>query len=449
MLCMTTVSAQTCRDDVMRDAYLAGSNYVAYPGPKTPLTPAPEGYEAVYLSHYGRHGSRYHIGRIYTGTYDIMRRAERAGMLTAKGKEVMQQVAMLRDEAAGRDGELTELGALQHQQIAERMYLNFPSIFGKKTHIDAKSTVVIRCILSMENALQKLKSLNPELDIRHDASYHDMWYMNHDDKGAEEARRKGAKAHADYTATLPVSERLMRELFSADTFWRDSINAGKLASDLYGLIMNVQSSEIRHRLDMTTLMTRQELYEQWQRTNSWWYINFGPSRLSDGRVPYSQAPLLRKMISEADSCLMLDNCGAHLRYGHDTMVMPLTCLMELDGLGRGDIDLARLDEEGWRDYQIFPMACNIQMVFYRQTPPQPSPNGREIKDAGNDILVKVLRNENEAHLPVKTDMWPYYKWSDVREYYLNKVKDPTPALPSREGDKEVKESELARQGVRK
>ncbi len=38
-------TAQTCKDDFKRDPYLAGSNYVAYPGPKGSLTPAPKGYE--------------------------------------------------------------------------------------------------------------------------------------------------------------------------------------------------------------------------------------------------------------------------------------------------------------------------------------------------------------------------------------------------------------------
>ena len=41
----------------------------------------------------------------------------------------------------------------------------------------------------------------------------------------------------------------------------------------------------------------------------------------------------------------------------------------------------------------------------------------------DDILVKVLHCEKEAHIPVATDMFPYYKWSDVRAYFqdiLNK-----------------------------
>ena len=36
-----------------------GSIYYAYPAPTEAPAPAPEGYEPFYISHYGRHGSRW------------------------------------------------------------------------------------------------------------------------------------------------------------------------------------------------------------------------------------------------------------------------------------------------------------------------------------------------------------------------------------------------------
>ena len=59
------------------------------------------------------------------------------------------------------------------------------------------------------------------------------------------------------------------------------------------------------------------------------------------------------------------------------------------------------------------MACNVQMVFYR-------PVGSK-GNSPDDILVKVLFNEHEARLPFDTDRFPYYRWSDLRMYYLNKL----------------------------
>ena len=89
--------------------------------------------------------------------------------------------------------------------------------------------------------------------------------------------------------------------------------------------------------------------------------------------------------------------------------MPLACLLELGNCGLVTDDLEHLDDT-WRNYNIFPMACNIQLVFYRP-----------IKGKG-DILVKALLNERETTLPIKTKQYPYYKWKDLRAYYLERLK---------------------------
>ena len=72
------------------------------------------------------------------------------GVLTSKGKETIAKIRRMYAEAYNRWGELTPLGAEQHKQIARRMYKRFPSVFKDSVWVDAKSTVVIRCILSME-----------------------------------------------------------------------------------------------------------------------------------------------------------------------------------------------------------------------------------------------------------------------------------------------------------
>ncbi|MBQ2361691.1 MAG: histidine-type phosphatase, partial [Prevotella sp.] len=164
-----TASAQKARQEFKENIYRSGSNYYAYPGPKQlQLTKAPKGYVPYYISHYGRHGSRHLINNgDYDNAYKPLMRADSLGKLTAYGKEILERVKTIRNDANLRHGELTLLGAEQHQGIARRMYERFPEVFKGKTNIDAKSTTVVRCILSMENALQELKSLNPKLQIRH------------------------------------------------------------------------------------------------------------------------------------------------------------------------------------------------------------------------------------------------------------------------------------------
>ena len=56
-------TAQTALEEIRANKYLAGSNYLDYNRqlPTKKLTPAPKGYIPYYMSHYGRHGSRWLI----------------------------------------------------------------------------------------------------------------------------------------------------------------------------------------------------------------------------------------------------------------------------------------------------------------------------------------------------------------------------------------------------
>ena len=413
MMVSLLANAQTARQEFKENIYRSGSNYYAYPGPiQEKLTDTPIGYEPFYISHYGRHGSRHLIENSdYDKAYKPLLRADSLGKLTYFGKDVLRRVTIIRDDANKRHGELTWLGAQQHQGIAQRMYERFPEVFAGKVRVDAKSTVVIRCILSMENALHALLRLNPELDIRHDASEHDMWYMNFSDRKLDKKKMpEDVKAKYDeFCKRHQHNERIMRSLFTDDNYWQHEVNTQELAYHLFKLASNLQSTELRHEMTLYDIFNEDELYDQWLQTNTWWYIHYGPCPLNGGVSPFSQRNLLKVMIHEADSCLQIPHPGATLRYGHEVCVMPLACLLELDNFGKPIEDLEMLDKEGWHGYKIFPMGCNIQWIFYRPT------NGN------GDVLLKVLLNENEAKLPLKAVEGPYYKWNDFRDYFLKKL----------------------------
>ena len=53
--------AQATREEIFNDIATTGGVYYAYPGPSGIQTKAPKGYEPFYISHYGRHGSRWLI----------------------------------------------------------------------------------------------------------------------------------------------------------------------------------------------------------------------------------------------------------------------------------------------------------------------------------------------------------------------------------------------------
>ena len=166
-LSLVSLSAQNVREELKQNLFKAGSNYYAYPDPIRSHTPAPKGKKPFYLSHYARHGSRYLIkAKEYEYPYQELLKAHEQGKLTEMGEQTLTRIKALYDEARDRYGELTPLGAEQHRQIAQRMYDRFPSVFKGDVWVDAKSTIVNRCILSMENELLQLCKNNPKLRFR-------------------------------------------------------------------------------------------------------------------------------------------------------------------------------------------------------------------------------------------------------------------------------------------
>ena len=409
LLFASNAFAVTPTEDVLRKA----SNYYAYPytdAPAPQLTATPAGYVPFHMEHYGRHGSRWHIGSgMYANPIKMLEPAERNGKLTPRGKELMAWLRQVEEASRGRDGELTPLGARQHRGIARRMTVNFPEIFADSARVDARSTVVIRCILSMDNELQELAKYNPGLRITSDASRDDMYYMNFTDTDtvAQNAAKLASSQLRAFEKAHPISNDYINLLVNDPQFAADSIKVGSLRWYLEKLAANAQSHD--GMVAPYDIFTEDEINTMWLHDNASWFVSMGNSALTDNLAPFSQRRLLRNFIESADTAIASLSKGANLRFGHEVCVLPLVVLMELDHYGEEINDL-ELVADRWKNYEIFPMASNVQMIFYRPL------------DGKSDVLVKVLLNEREVSLPVADkSKAPYYKWNDVKEYYLHKL----------------------------
>ena len=148
-----TITAQTAREEIKANPWLAGSNYLDYDRqlPDFSYTKAPKGYVPFYFTHYGRHGSRWLIGKDdYERVLRPLRKANEQGKLTAEGRKALQLLETFNKTTNKRLGDLTTVGERQHHGIGKRIAQHFPEIFlTKNLAIDARSTVVTRCILSM------------------------------------------------------------------------------------------------------------------------------------------------------------------------------------------------------------------------------------------------------------------------------------------------------------
>ena len=427
--CAMAVQAQkapvfetSAKEEIMANRFLAGSNYLDYDRqlPTKALTPTPKGYEPYYMSHYGRHGSRWLISDgNYSRPIATLETAKEMGKLTAKGEEVLETLKAIYKTSTKRLGDLTTVGERQHHGIGKRMTQNFPEIFKKKdVMIDARSTVVTRCILSMIAECEELAAANPTARIHNDVSESLQYYLNQPWEGIvkEMGRNTGDKEDRDYSIKWTHPERLMKVLFNDQEFVYNNISAGALMRQLFHVACNMQSHDTD--LELFSLFTDEEIYDQWRQKNIGWYLDYGPSPVSGGKMPFSQLNLLKNIIETADT---VTKTQATLRFGHEVCVMPLACLLELDNCGMAVDNLDELDKY-WRNYRIFPMGCNIQLIFYRPLPFKPKGKGKGLPKP-SPVLVKALLNEREAYLPIETNQWPYYNWQDLREYYLKKIED--------------------------
>ena len=365
-----------------------------------PLTKAPGGYKAFYISHYARHGSRYYwTDRLYRDLDRQLTSAHENQMLTAEGEQFYTKFMACKDELMTGVSELTQLGWEQHQGIARSMYNNFPEVFKKGGNVMAISSLSGRCVISMSAFCQELVQCNPKIEIREQSSRFTLDGVvptdrqnpvKHDfpkSKPRFEANRDQFK----YDDTLP-QRVISRVLLPADSLPKDMRRLGINLIDLYKTLPS-----IGHEGMMGNILSDKELVEGWEHSNLGSYTWVFEPR-------YDMIPILEDFIKKADA--VLNGSSDHiadLRFGHDTCLGPLTVLMGING---ADLDPESPFEvkncyQNWETCK----ASNIQLIFYR---------GKKGKD---DILVKCLLNGEEATLPVPTTLYPYYKWSDFRSFY--------------------------------
>ena len=415
MVCLTALGwaagAQTTREELLSHIELTAGNYANYPNPTGHLTPAPEGYEPFYISHYGRHGARYMTSdKIYRRLRKQLDSARTLGILTPYGKDVRHRIKIAAADAKDRAGELTTLGARQHRAIARRMYDNYPSLLSQPLQVTANSSNSRRVMLSMAYFCNELKSLNPSLEFSMDASEHDLYYIKSnkaivvpDEPRDDELYRELKKFKRKYNSGWPQMEALFTDPKKAATF----IDPDEFGDDLFKMTIDMNCvPELGIRFD--DLFGEEGLINGFRVHNASWC-------LWEGLMPGSEKswlriyPLLQNFLDDADAMIASGGCGLRLRFGHDSVVLPFSYILGFPEATGATDDMENLHLH-FSIYRLIPMAANVQLVFFR-------------KAGSDDILVKFLMNENETSVPLKTDCYPYYHWSDVSSYYRKMIED--------------------------
>lgn len=354
-----------------------GGVYYAYPVTEAEKCTFPDGFDVFYISHYGRHGSRW-LPDEQRYTWVLQQFAD-DDRLTPLGRDVKKRLQRVWKNAKGNAGQLTPLGARQHRQIAQRMARNYPQAFAKGAMLQARSSTVTRCRASMLAFCSQLpnKDIRPETDARF------MAYINY-----ESDELKALSKRTKSQLNVPT-KRFITQLFEAPL--ADATTERRLLSELHTIAADMQ--DIPMRLQFWDLLTEEEMLAVHQANDERMTMINGLTPLNDGIPARSSIPLWENIEQEADAMIACGGHGASLRFGHDTALFRLLTLLQLSLPGSGMED-------------IVPMAANLQMVFAR--------------NAEGRVLVQLLHNEKHQKLPILS-VGDSYRWEDVKAYMHQRI----------------------------
>ena len=372
------------------------------------MSKAPAGYKPFYISHYGRHGSRYAWNsETYSLIRDVFKKAREKDLLTPYGKEFAKKYEDFYKEPYINAGDLVPIGYDQHLAIGTFTYQQFPQVFKGRKKVDALSSTGQRCIVSMGAFTTGLMSGNPKLQLRMQSNHMGMGIIA--PPSAPRSIRRTFKGQKDtpsmetpeeFTKRTTDYQGILNKLFT-DCSFLEKFEGG--AINFFDQLIELMNGY--HNYEPEPLFD--DLIPEDQRLKLWEAASYY-SFYTDITARYGIIPLLEDIIVKAEDAFQDPNRAAHLRFGHDYILEGLLTLLNVNKMGT--IPSKPDEAKYWFQNYNIPMAGTILFVFY--------------KNKKNDILFKVVLNENEATLPDLTPVQGvYYRWSDFRAMTDQILKD--------------------------
>ena len=406
---------------------MTSGSKTAYQYVKQP-TAVPASYQAFYIDHIGRHGSRYLSKPKYENiAYKVLTLAEKNNQLTDMGKSLLKQIIGINALNRNHYGELTDLGRKDISLISQRMLNNYPTVF-KGQKIEVISSTSPRAKETAEIFVKPFKANYPDIHIFQPPENKQTLLRFFEYSPAYDAYKKSKNIKAALklleraTKTEDMSQDVARLIFTADFIHqlnngvalseKSSIKTADFVIAIYQLYQELLSfppeTLAGNHLDFSDYFTQDQLV--WFNTvvTAKNFLQIGPAFDVKGIQVKIAAPLLLDMLKTADKAITDKNVDANLRFAHAETVSPLATLLELEGAYTA-VNSVEDYPSVWQAERIIPMGANIQWIFYQSN------------QSNQPILIKVMLNEREVHLPLPTNNFPYYRWDEVKQYYKNKL----------------------------
>ena len=399
--------AQRFVDALKENPARAASNYQSYEFVDTELTKAPKGFKPFYISHYSRHGSRYHTGESYFRLcMPKMAECNSLGILTEEGQAWYNDAKAVYAEHKGMFGMLTNLGSQEQDGIGNRIIERFPEVFAGKngrTEVRNRCTRVQRSIISMTSFNTAIAKKSPALNFSYAAGDKFRAYLNADPQNYPLLDKFDDQVE-DSLKHLINTDRVFKVLF------KDTEAAAKVIDNPYSFakgifLVSAISPNTDIHPDMLKYFHEEDILGHWIIRNNIFYAGWANSAEMATEVATIAHPLIKDIVEKAEEALSENSTlAADFRFGHDTGLLPLVATLGIDGMH--EKWSAFNAHEHWSSSEFIPMASSLQIVFY--------------KNKKGEILVKLLYNEKETSIPaLKPVSGPYYSWSSLKEYLIS------------------------------
>ena len=389
-------------------------------------TAAPKGYEAFYISHYGRHGSRYpYTATVATALLDMLHEAGEKENLSEYGSGLMARLELFMEKAGNHIGELTDLGRQQQYRLAGEMAERYPQAFRKGAVVTAQASSSPRSILSMASFCTALARKCPSIRIDQFQGFAET-QATAPNMGRNPLRIKGPGLGNPYRESpaefmqrrFPeFTETVLGKMFRDPYAALGDRDVQYLMDHIYMLIGGMNSLPDGVRMDFSDIATPETLARMWELDNYQRFCEY---------IVYTASccSVFKDIIERADARLaLLDSAagklegraerraeGADLRFGHDHVLMSLLMIADIDSFG----ELPENPDELGHVFQTFrsPMAANLHFVFYRPK------NGRGPILTGLSLNGQPARLSSlDKELGLSPDESGFYRWDDVKAWF--------------------------------
>lgn len=394
-----------------------------YPFSQQQYTPAPAGFEPVFVNYVGRHGARFltKAGSDIT-LLQVLSEAEKEHALTKKGVLLKAMVIRFLSIENNNYENISLLGEEEQAGIGARLYNNYKPAF-KGRGMEVQITHKVRTKQSADAFLRSFAGQKSEFALVKDSDENVLRF--YDLSPAYQVFKNSLSVQLDSLEKDPRTKQtaasVCAKIFTG-TFIKNGVkvtvrqkpvvmDAAAIAAcvyDLYSVQLSIplemkKKGYTRDSIDFGIVLDQKEL--QWFnfKNGAADFLEKGAGIDTLGIQVRIAAPLLADFLNSTENPTGKD---AVLRFTHAEAISPFATLL---GIRTASVPAASVYNYNrhWKASSIIPLSANIQWIIYS--------NGKE-------KLVKVLLNEREVALPVKTAHYPYYRWEDVRYYYLNKLK---------------------------